>query len=819
MRRLFAFVLLTALAIPAWSDDFDTTIRPFLKDYCVRCHGVEKQKGDRRFDELPATIKDADVLIDFQDIVDQLNLGEMPPKKANAQPDAATRQKVVDLLSRQISAFHKGRKGTRETVLRRLNAREYRNTVRDLLNVNTTTFDPTAHFPKDQTDEHLDNLGDTLVTSGHLLQRYLEAADQIVEKTVGTPQKPPVQTWSFTGPFKQQQELDSAHKKAFNQKYMVLYDVIGADKHEGAYGYVREFEKGVPHDGFYEIKLKVEALNRQHPYDRTLVGTDPAEPFRLGVRPGNYHVGDLHRPQPIEPLLTEVTLPDELTEVTVKVWLDAGQTPRFTFRNGIMDVRSLYGKVIRKHKDMFPPGSGGGIVDVRNAAIKHGKLPQIRIHKIDIKGPLYEQWPTAGQRAVLGDDWEAAVTGELPDSIMRKHLGAFASRAYRRPAANDEIDRLLNLAKVRRDGGRTPLQAYGDALKAVLCSPSFLYLEEAGKDKLSAYDIASRLSYFLWSSMPDTTLLQLAADGSLTKPTVMQQQVERMLKDSRSNAFIDGFLGSWLNLRELGSTPPDRAAFRAYYKYDLGDAMRQESHLFTRHLIDEDQSITNFLDSDFTFVNRRLAEHYGLARLERTDAQFERVALKDRRRGGLLGQASVLTVSANGVDTSPIVRGVWLLENILGTPPTPPPPDVEPLDPDVRGAKTVRDQLEKHRTIATCNDCHRKIDPLGFALENFDPVGGWRDTYARRRKIDASGSLPTGETFKDVTELKTILLNRKTLFARGLTSKLMAYATGRHVGPLDRPHIDAILADLEANGDGFRRLITQTVLSEPFRTP
>jgi hypothetical protein len=321
--------------------------------------------------------------------------------------------------------------------------------------------------------------------------------------------------------------------------------------------------------------------------------------------------------------------------------------------------------------------------------------------------------------------------------------------------------------------------------------------------------------------------MDLAASGKLREPGVLAEQTERMLKDAKSGALVEGFLDSWLKLRDLGSMPPDRTKFNEYYHYDLGSAMRQETLLFTRHLIDNNLSVANFLDSNFTFVNKRLARHYKIA-LPSGDgvsppagSGFEKVALSDRRRGGLLGQASVLTVTANGIDTSPIVRGVWLLENILGTPPSPPPPDVEPLDPDVRGATTIREQLEKHRNVASCYDCHRKIDPPGFALENFDPIGAWREKYEAGKDrqalaIDASGELSDGQKFADVVGLKKLLSERTEQFARCLTEKLLAYSIGRTLEAADRPQVERIVADAKAKGYGLRDLIALVVQSEAF---
>ena len=379
----------------------------------------------------------------------------------------------------------------------------------------------------------------------------------------------------------------------------------------------------------------------------------------------------------------------------------------------------------------------------------------------------------------------------------------------------------MRLIALRRESGRSPLEAYRDGLCAVLCSPGFLYLDEPGDTQLDSYALASRLSYFLWSSMPDPPLLDLAASGALHKPDVLVEQARRMLSDPRSAGFIDGFLDRWLALRDLGSMPPDRGKFEDYYRYDLQASMRQETRLFTRHLLDNNLSIANFLDSDFTFVDEPLAQ--ALRTAPPWVPGFAKVHLSDRRRGGLLGQASVLTVTANGIDTSPVVRGIWLLENILGTPPSPPPPDVEPLDPDVRGATTIREQLEKHRSVATCYECHRKIDPPGFALENFDAIGAWRDRYdpagdGKARSIDPAGQLPDGRAFADVAGLKTLLGSRVDQFALCLTEKLLSYSLGRTLTAADRPRVSRIVSEARSQGYGLRDLVLLVVRSQPFQS-
>jgi len=798
---------------------FTKTVAPFLNTYCVKCHGAKEPKGDRRFDVLSGRIADDNDLIDLQDILDQLNLSEMPPPD-EAQPSDDERRMVIAWLTDAIADYHKTHHAaTGESVLRRLNAREYRNTVRDLLKIETLMFDPTHGFPQDQRTENLDNVGDALVTSGHLLQRYLSAAEKCVDKALTPMTKPDVKSWTFEDGFRQQPEIDQVHRTTNKFEWMTLYEVRGADKHEGAYGAIRQFVDGVPVDGVYEIRFEAEALNREHPYDRDFLGTDPSEPLRLGIVPGDRRVGELHHTQPIEPLLTELDISDDRQWYTTEVWLDRGKTPRFTFENGSMDVRNLWTRVHRKYPDMHPKLKRNGIVEARYVAIKHGWFPQIRIHKFEIRGPLYEQWPTESHRSVLGDDWQpAAESGELSDDTIHTNLASFLSRAYRRPALPEEIDRITALIAARKQSGRSAIEAYGDGLKAALCSPAFLYLDQSSDEDglLSTSALGSRLSYFLWGSMPDERLFELVKSGQLAEPDVLAAEVERLLNDPKSEGFLDGFLDSWLTFRNLGSQPPDRNMFPDFYHYDLNTAMRQETRLFTRHLLEKNLSVANFLSSDFTFVNKALARHYDLPVPEQQG--FQKVSLDNKRRGGLFGQASVLTVTANGIDTSPIVRGVWLLENILGTPPSPPPDDVEPLDPDIRGAKTIREQLQKHRSVASCNDCHRKIDPMGFALENFDPVGRWRTKYSNRATIDASGELPSGESFRDVEQLKTILVDRKEQFVRALTEKLLAYATGRHLTPADRPAVDSIVAELAARGNGFRDLLHLVVASETFRS-
>jgi hypothetical protein len=426
------------------------SVQRFLGTYCHDCHGPEKQKGDRRFDQLTLPATRLDTLIDLQDIVDQLNLGDMPPKKAK-QPSTTEQRHFIARLNDAIAQGRATLDSTGgSTVLRRLNRREYVNTVGDLFAMNMAAFDPTTKFPRDQMAGHMDNLGDVLQTSGYLLDQYLDAADAIVEKAFAQQARPEERVWRFDKNFLQQPELSYSHGRVFNFRYLCVYECMDSENHEGGYAPINGFQKGVPVDGFYEIKVLAHALNREHPYDPDIFGTDAREPFRLGIVPGDATVGPLHHPQPLQPRLAECVMRDGEPEwYTLKVWLDAGQTPRFVFPNGMRNCRQAFSRLAAKYRDRWPKDDPyrGGIVEARRIVLKHGQMPHIRIHEVAIRGPLVEQWPPATQQAVLGDR-------PFAPERTRELLQAFATRAYRRPATPEEVDRLVAVAEASRSGTR-----------------------------------------------------------------------------------------------------------------------------------------------------------------------------------------------------------------------------------------------------------------------------------------------------------------------------------------------------------------------------
>jgi Protein of unknown function (DUF1592)/Protein of unknown function (DUF1588)/Protein of unknown function (DUF1585)/Protein of unknown function (DUF1595)/Protein of unknown function (DUF1587)/Cytochrome C oxidase, cbb3-type, subunit III len=403
------------------------------------------------------------------------------------------------------------------------------------------------------------------------------------------------------------------------------------------------------------------------------------------------------------------------------------------------------------------------------------------------------------------------------------NLSAFLARAWRRPPDDDETERLVAVYDRARKRGAAFEPAFRDACRAALVSPNFLYRIEHEETngapwRINDYELASRLSYFVWSSMPDGRLFQLASRRELHKPDVLRREVARMLADPKSSALAEGFAGQWLGARKLVTTVnPDRGKFPRFNDA-LRDAMMAEPVVFFGSLVRDGASLLNLIDARFTFANRDLAALYGVSNAIPPGPALVRVALPDRRRGGILGMAAVLAQTSYPARTSPVLRGKWILEDLLGTPPPPPPPLVATLPPndEVRDGLTFRQQLEKHRANPNCSGCHSKMDPLGFALENYDPIGGWRDTVGDK-PVDALGVLLNGDKVNGPAELKDALLARKALFLRHITGKMLAYALGRGVENQDYPTLREILDDLAANDNRADRLIADVVMSYPFQ--
>jgi hypothetical protein len=811
-----------AATFAAAADAPPKVVQQFLGKYCLECHDADVQKGDRSFEKFEMPLKGTADLIEARDIIDQLTLKEMPPKKADQPSDEERIAMIRALRDGTVVAYGKLESTGSRTVMRRLSSREYENTLAVLFGRRVDTLGLTADFPKEKTTEHMDTIGKSLVTSGFLVDQYFQSANRLVETRLGKPATPP-KDWKFNSHFVQYEELQGSHKSAFNYRYLNLYEQPNSDTRQGGYGHIEDFLKGVPVSGLYDLEVEATAMHRDTHYDPTIFGIDFSEPFVLGVVPGDVTKGHIHYPQPIEPLLASAVVPDnEPKRMKFRVWLEAGQTPRFIFPNGPYESRAAVVTINKKYKDEFKSDVGSSGVG-RAHILKEGKLPHIRISEIAIHGPVPEA-PGVEEVAVFGKEG-------FQEATALDQLNAFAEKAYRRPLTDEDKKPIRALYDKRIAEKAAPRQAALDALKLILCSPSFLYLSEItdeSEKRLKPYDLATRLSYALWSAPPDDQLLAAAKSGKLSEDAELKKQIQRMIADERINGFVNGFIDSWLNLRDLGSQPPPRETNRAYYAEDLPSSMKTEARLFFRDLLKNNGSVAQFIDCEHTFADKKLAKLYELPEKDklRLADGFQKVSLKgNNHRGGLLGMAAVLTVSANGVETSPVTRGVWVTENFLGVPP-PPPPDVVPaIDPDVSGATTIRDRLAKHRADAACAECHRKIDPLGFSLEAYDPVGRWRKTYPKPKKakdapkIDTTGEFPSGETYADFTGFKRVIRDtRADLFSRHLARQLLTYTTGRTMELADDLPLDQLHEKVKKQGLGLKTLMTECLMSEIFRS-
>ena len=831
-----------AIAEDSGSHQLPAFVTNYFKQYCHRCHGATTQKGERRLDQFPANLSTNDDAVNLlEEALDAINRGDMPPeKKGVTQPPVDKTRRVIKWITDYLHKAFSVRTPA-ATTMRRLNRFEYTNTLRDLLGLHTESLDPTSDFPADATEHGFDNNGAALTLSDYQLQRYLEVAEAALDDTIFFDgQQPRSQVWRYTGgDFNGVTSYERAPvtwRLIVNDEYM---EIGHGQPSERAANYVKAYVKagGVPADGWYTIRIRAAAANRlDHGYEHREFERYKTFPLKMALwiapeaRLLDKNAADQRR------LVKVWDLPDGTPdEFTQRIWLGKGAIPFVSWTNGVSSKGNIrrvaekhHPEVIRATKTQLDSAQLGNATDKALVAkllknkdnkllseVYHG--PRLRLWGMEIEGPHIDQWPPASHRLIFGNETDAAKI-DIDQVVLR-----FASRAFRQPVEPDDVRHYADFIRERVENGDSPTAAIKLGLAAILTSPRFLYLDEGNDEsepRLTPFELASRLSYFLWSSMPDSKLISAAETGRLSSRHELTSQVVRMLRDKKARGFVEHFTDSWLRINILGSMPPDLKAFGSYYDDRLESFFKQETRLFFADLVESNGSIVNLLDSDYTFANDALAKHYGIDKVQ--GEHFRRVALQPKHhRGGLLGQGSVLTLTANGIETSPVVRGVWVLENIFGTPPSPPPPDVEPLEPDTRGTTTIREQLARHRNVAACADCHRKIDPAGFALEFFDPVGGYRLRYPTRGgrgiAIDGSGQLPSGETFKDEHGLKQLLVDRKDRFAEALTEKLLTYATGRSMTFRDDADIRKIAAACAENGYGLRDLIIDVVTSETFR--
>ena len=799
----------------------------FLNKYCYDCHGEKKQKADRRFDFLTGSVEDFKQQELWQEILDQLNLGEMPPED-ESQPSVREKLAVVELITQGLADAREkfAGKGS-HTVFRRLNKFEYTNTISDLLGLNTESWNPAADFPADVVVDGFDNDGAELVTSGLLLEKYFPAAEEAIVRATSFGDKPESKLYTQKSPFYFKGKESKGLPKLFQvDRYRFVpetpyTDLYGRYFRGGHLGFLplRRTE-GVPESGNYTIRVKASAVSRTHSYGKILDDFRNGDPLVMGFasvdRKGSTSVGvgNVTKSVPLTSFELSGAEP-EWFEWTG--YLEKGYEVEVRFRNGTAAAKRLVRLLLNK-ADEFPEfkpfaemkATGDGGLNRWHGTLKAYRGPRLRVWEIQVEGPHIEEWPPRGHGTLYGElEPEKLGPREIENQLIK-----FAKLAFRRPPVEGELEPILEMVRAKLEEGLSPLQSLQLGFQTILSAPGFLYLKE-GEGDLADYALASRLSYFLWSSMPDSELFDLAEQGKLKDPETLSAQVDRMLADPKSKRLTSNFLRVWLELDNIGKMPPSKE-FVSFYRDNLESAMRRETELLFEHVLRNNLPPRELLAANYSFLNRELAEHYGMSGLKGNE--FRKVSLSGIQRGGLLGHGSFLTASANGVDTSPVVRGIYVMNKLLDYTPPPPPDDVPEIEPDVTGATTLREQLVKHRADATCSQCHNKIDPAGFALENFDAIGAWREKYDRKLEVDSSGKLPGGQTFSSVDEFRNLLVAKEETFVRCLTKKLLTYAIGRQLNSGDRPAIDQMVKGMAGSGKGLRDLVHLIVLSHPFQT-
>ena len=995
LKRILPIIVLT-LCLQARADESLKSLVPFLSQHCFDCHGAEKQKGDIRLDTLGKDLTKHENLEIWQGVLDQLNLGEMPPKK-QPQPSRAEVKPIVETLSKSLKlAYEKARSTGGQTVLRRLNRQELRNTFRDLLYLNGAEYrpgaagsrlvdnngngsvertgnDPLRFFPEDEEEDGFFNIGDKLVMSDFYLKLVLGAVEEVLTQATRLEAKPKIETRKFAGHLIKDKggHIIESVSRTLNPNYDMM-----------ATGYERfgrlaptEVRGGIGVAGRYRISIVASAHNQAHPWGE-LFKLEEKDPYQLCLNIANTKNGGIAGPTSTPINLWSVPSDGKKHTFTHEVWMDKTWTPWIGWENGPWD-RAFRAEVIveKTMPDEFSPRPDKKVnkeahdkwpIKIAEKLFKNGyQGPHIRIHSLILE-PIMDTWPPKSHAALYG-------SGSGKEDEIRKLMTNFASRAFRQPVnrkmvepyvqmvlkqqvepvvtlpggikdlrysvykglweklpdfntlkpvaegtlpkglmdlkvskmkeqfgmvfmgklivpkagdyifeiASDDGARILidgkkaiehdglhgaqlkkgnlNLgpgehvirveyfgygqpnsfragwggpgmahaklsveglhdnSKNQKKANEIPLliRAMQDGYAAMLCSPHFLYLGEK-PGRLDEFGIANRMSYFLWSSMPDEILFGLARDGKLSNPAIRRQQVDRMLKDNKAQSFIRHFPSSWLRLDKLGDMPPSGGDFQFYKNLKVEPMLARQVTMYFEEILKANGKIEEFINSDYTYMNQTLAK-WIYRREGIRGERLRKVSLNDPMRGGIFTQPGIMTATANGVETSPVIRGVWVLENVLGTPPSPPPPDVEPLPTNTREATSVRQLLKLHRKNEACYSCHIKIDPMGFAFENFDVVGRWRDKYKRARDpIDTSATMANGREVANIIEFKKMLIERKDLVARCLTNKMLTYATGRELEAADRGEVDFIMKRLAQKENRLRDLVKLVVESKIF---
>ncbi len=746
---------------PASSPDTTENVRALFSKYCLSCHEGDKSEGNVNLKKLLDQGSHAGNRKPWARVKENVEGGTMPPED-NPQPtedEVAVLRDWVDAEMKKVDCDHAIDPG--RVTIRRLNRVEYNNTIRDLVGVD---FHPADDFPSDDVGYGFDNIGDVLSLPPILMEKYLAAAETVAHQAIVAGASSQGQLRTFEG-----EGLESAGGSPYSDDGRSL-----ASESEIT------VEHKFPRDSSYILRVRA-----------------------FGQQAGN------------EPAKMAIKI-DGKSLKTFDVAAVEGEPGTYELKQKLRGGDRRFAAAFVN--DYYEPDNPDPNKRDRNLIVL----------SLEIEGPLNEPGdplPESHKRIIFRTPKTAEEFHEAASAVIER----FMRRAYRRPVTGGEVAKLIRLAELARENGDGFERGIQLAVQAVLASPQFLFrvelyrperdkkgkvIDAAGGARLNDFEVAARLSYFLWSSMPDDELSKLALEGKLRNDDVLEAQVRRMLRDPKAQAFVENFAGQWLQLRNLKTVSPDLDQFKTFDE-PLRDAMQQESELFFASIMREDRSVLDFIDCDYTFLNERLATHYGIPNVK--GPKFRLVKLKNPERGGLITQASVLTVTSNPSRTSPVKRGKWVLEQILGSPPPPAPPNVPILADDKKAmlTGTLRQRMEQHRADPSCASCHARLDPPGFGLENYDAVGAWRDKEGEFA-IDASSKLPTGEAFTGPAELKAILKTRKTEFVNCLSEKMLTYALGRGLEDYDVCTVEKIVKGVSADQYRFSRLVLEIVKSDPF---
>jgi hypothetical protein len=813
----------------------------FLENHCFECHDGETMKGGLNLATLKPDPSDPQAFAEWVTIHDRVSAGEMPPKK-KPRPKASETNSFLKTVSSSLTEFERNKdKREGRATARRLNRYEYEETLRDLLSA--PYLEVKNFLPEDSEAYGFNKVGDALDVSHVQMARYLSASEfalrQVLAPQVEQPESRTNRyyTWDegeFFGKIKLEGPLN---RRTFPLIGLELQTNLMAEE-KPRHPDISKTPEVRDQRAFAVVVSTYEPTEIRFGKFRAPVSARYKVRFctySVWMGPKYTEVSRGRRSEPVTlyaevPPLSLRTLgsfdaaPDPAVQ-EMEVWLMAGET-----------IRPDAARLFRSR----PP-------DFHNPLATPEGMPAVAFKWMEVEGPLLDQWPPTGHQVLFGNlpiqkpsttdsssRVEVVSTNAARDaeSLLRN----FMNHAYRAPVREKDLQPFLALIRGALQQGYSFTDAMIAGYTAVLSSPGFLYFKEK-PGALDDFALAERLSYFLWNSCPDDELRRLAERHELHRPEILSRQTDRLLDDPRSRRFVNAFLDYWLDLRLIAGTAPDEQLYPEYQLDDLlVESMIGETQLFFAELVRRNLGVTNLVASDFSVLNERLASHYGIPGVE--GVRLRPVPLPPAcPRGGLLTQASILKVTSNGTTTSPVKRGAWIMARILGKPPHPPPPGTPAVEPDIRGATTIREQLAKHRNQETCAACHRNIDPAGFALESFDVMGAWRDRYRSTTQgetvtgsghnginfhfriglpVDCSGELPDGRKFSDARELKQELLTDSDQLARNLAQQLVIYATGAPVRFSDRPQMARILARSKPDGYGVRTMIHEIVRSDLF---